>query len=218
MCSGIVVGIITSHVHVKTKAKQHKHSLFLKGVCIITVCAVSDLILFDDCDVSLFKWLPLQMVVHSLYQCWGNSCTKTSCLQCTVHQVNVLTVLSSTGNKVVWSRIWWGFCHISVLVWKSKCLTLTCIQWPKITAYCTSLKLPQYSGGMYCSHTVIIPKPCFVQEKKFCLNRLIHKSKLWWQNPRYTPKKNNFISIRISRVAYRMLVSPKTYIKTNHKV
>ena len=28
----------------------------------------------------------------------------------------------------------------------------------------------------------------------------------------------NFISIRISRVAYRMLVSPKTYIKTNHKV
>lgn len=159
-------------------------SLFLKGVHIITVCAVSDLRLFNDCDVSLFKWLPLQMVVHSLYQCWGNSCTKTSCLQCTVHQVNVLTVLSSTGNKVVWSRIWWGFCHISVLVWKSKCLTLTCIQWPKITAYCTSLKLPQYSGDMYCSHTVIIPKPCFVQEKKFCLNRLIHKSKFWWRNPR----------------------------------
>ena len=35
---------------------------------------------------------------------------------------------------------------------------------------------------------------------------------------KYKYKYKNFISIRISRVAYRMLVSPKTYIKTNHKV
>lgn len=145
----------------KGQAAYHSFS----RVCTLLLYVLS---LIWDCLMTvmcLFKWLPLQMVVHSLYQCWGNSCTKTSCLQCTVHQV-LLTGLSSTGNKVVWSRIWWGFCHISVLVWKSKCLTLTCIQWPKITAYCTSLKLPQYSGDMYFSHTVIIPKPIALCKKR----------------------------------------------------